>query len=194
MKMNGFEENQPLTVEAVENHIYFYSAVTTDRCLALVRLLLETDIHLQTEKATRKAEGITPIWLHIQSFGGDPFAAFSVADQIATVTTPVYSIVEGCAASAATIISTACRHRYIQPNAFMMIHQISTFFEGTHEELKDELALVEMLSSNLKHWYLTHSATSEIVLEEKLKRDFWMNAQQAKEFGFVDEICGNIFA
>lgn len=186
-----YDMPQPLTVEAFENHIYFYSVVDTDRCLALTKSLLETDRYLQTERLARKSEYMEPIWLHIQSFGGDPFAAFSVADQINTLTSPVYSIVEGCCASAATIISIACKKRYILPNAFMMIHQPSTFFAGTHEDLKDELCLLEMMSGGLQKWYIEHTKLTEEELNAKLKRNFWMDAKQSIEFGFCDAIYSN---
>lgn len=188
MRLSYNEDTKPLTVEAIENHIYFYSAVDTDRCLALMQLLREQDRILQTEKLTRNVNTVTPIWLHIQSFGGDFFASFSVVDQIRQLKTPVYSIIEGTAASGATIISVGCKKRYIQPHAFMMIHQIYTYFEGTHEDLKIETTLMDMLSSSMYEWYAQHTKLTRAELQEKTQRDFWMNAQQALEYGFVDEV------
>ena len=99
------ERSDPLTVETVNNHIYFYSGVNTDRCLALIKQLRELDTAFRNEYLSRNLpEGHpqTPIWLHIHSGGGDLFTGFSVADQIKQIDTPVYSIVEGYCASAAT--------------------------------------------------------------------------------------------
>ena len=191
MRFANGDDTQPLTVEAFENHVYFYSMIDTDRCLALMQKLHETERYLLTEKLTRNKDVADPIWLHIQSGGGDIFAAFSVADQIKQMHLPVYSIVEGYVASAATVISTSCNKRYIHPHAFMMIHQISTWFMGTHEELKDEFALMEMLSENMYEWYVKHTKLTKDELQEKIKRNCWMTAEQAVEWGFADEVYDN---
>ena len=119
----------PLTVEAVDNHVYFYSDVDSDRCLALIRTIRETDARLRAERISRDLEDHppVPIWLHIQSGGGYLFAGFGAADELASITTPVYAIVEGLCASSATLIALACPKRFIRPNGFMLIHQFTSF-------------------------------------------------------------------
>ncbi|MFA5379984.1 MAG: ATP-dependent Clp protease proteolytic subunit [Dehalococcoidia bacterium] len=179
-----------LTVETIDNHVYFYSEVNSDRCLALMRQLRELDQRLQWERVSRGLglEFQVPIWLHINSEGGDLFAGLAVADQIQHIQTPIYSIIEGLGASAATIISVACPKRYIQPSAFMLVHQFRTWFVGKHEEFKDEMELQEMLIARLIEFYSGYTAVSQDDVREKLKRDFWMNAEKAVELGFADEI------
>ena len=107
MAVGDSEESSRLTVETVDNHIYFYADVDSDRCLALIRAVRETDSELRTEHLSRGLDGepLTPIWLHIHSYGGSLFAAFSLADQLAMIKSPLYAIVEGIAASAATLIA-----------------------------------------------------------------------------------------
>jgi ATP-dependent protease ClpP protease subunit len=185
---------QALTVEAVDNHVYFYSDIDQDRCLALMRQLREIDTRLRAERLTRSLgpEFQVPIWLHINSFGGGVFSAFAATDQIARLETPVYSIVEGCAASAATLISVACTKRYIQPNAYMLIHQFSNFFWGKHEEFKDEMVLQDMLMERFVAFSKAHTHLSKAQVRKKLKHDFWMDAEQAVDLGFVDAVFGAV--
>ena len=185
-----------LTVESIDNHVYFYSRVDEDRCLALMRQLREIDARLRTERLTRSlgADFQVPIWLHINSFGGDVFSAFATADQIAQLDTPVYSIAEGCAASAATLISVACTKRYIQPNAYLLIHQFSSFFWGKHEEFKDEMVLQDMLMERFVTFYKAHTHLSKAQVRKKLKHDFWMDAEQAVALGFVDAVFGKEYS
>ena len=180
----------PLTVETLDNHIYFYSDVDTDRCLALIRQLRELDRSLQAEHRTRDLgdEFQVPIWLHINSRGGDLFAALAVADQISRIGSPIYSIGEGLVASAATLISVACTRRFVQPSAYMLVHQFTSWFYGTHEEFKDEMELQEMLIARMVTFYEQYTSMSADDLREKLKRDFWMNAEKAVEFGFADGV------
>ena len=74
----------------------------------MLRAVREADSWLRNERLTRSIPDehpLVPIWLHVQSYGGDLLAGFSAADQLATIPTPIYSIVEGVCASAATVIS-----------------------------------------------------------------------------------------
>lgn len=188
-KANGPAES-PLTVETVDNHIYFYSRVNSDRCLAVTKQLRELDQRLQVEHITRGLtdEQRVPIWLHISSFGGDPFAGFSLADTIKQLRTPVYSVVEGVCASAATIFSVVCKQRYMQPSSFLLIHQFSLWFVGTHEQYKDEMVFQTMLMDQFVNLYTGHSKMSEADIRERLTHEFWMNPQQAMEYGFIDGV------
>lgn len=184
---------QKLTVETIDNHVYFYSAVDSDRCLALIRALRELDVRLRTEHMSRQlriSHPPTPIWLHINSGGGSLFDALGVADQIPLIATPIYSLVEGFCASAATLIAMSCNHRCMTPSAFMLIHQFSAMVWGTYEEFKDEMKLFDMAMKRLVDFYVGHSKVPEAEVKEILKHDSWFDAGGCVDRGFVDEIYG----
>lgn len=188
----GEEGNKnPLTVESVNNHIYFYSDVNSDRCLALMKEIRNKDEQFRNEYISRslpKEFPMIPIWLHINSPGGGLFSAFAVADQIKKIKTPVYSIVEGYSASAATVISMSCAKRYIQPNAFMLIHQLSSFMWGKYEEMKDDMHLCDMAMDTLISFYKDNSNLDEKKIKELLKRDSWFSTEKCIEMGLADSI------
>lgn len=179
-----------LTVESFDNHVYFYTHVDADRCLALMQQLRMIDDRLCAERLARSLpeEFKVPIWLHINTGGGDLFSAFAVADQIQQVDAPIWSVVEGVCASAGTIISTACEKRCIQPHAYMMIHEFFTWFAGKHEEFKDEMRLQEMLIARMAVFYEQHTKLSAERIRDILTHDYWMDAEAALADGFVDEI------
>lgn len=183
-------ETPRLTVETVDNHIYFYADVDSDRCLALIRSIREADSSLRAQHLSRGMEGmpLTPIWLHIHSYGGDLFTGFSIADQIKMIKTPVYSVVEGICASAATLISMSCARRYILPSSFMLIHQLSGVKWGTHEQFKDEMTLQNKAMERLVEFYAASAKVSADEIRNMLMRDYWMDADTCKKMGFVDEI------
>lgn len=188
-KYQAFEDNSPpFTVESVENHLYFYSEVDVERCQILMKTLREQERILQTEKITRNIDFNIPIWLHLHSNGGDLFAAFAVADSIQQLKTPVYTVVEGFVASAATFIAMAGKKRYMLPNSIILIHQLSSIFVGKYDEFKDELNLQEKATQYMVKFYAQHSKLTEEELNEKLKRNFYLCAEEALELGFVDEI------
>lgn len=184
------EDSVRLTVERINNHIYFYSDVDSDRCLSLIRNLRDLDAELRGERISRFIESLppTPIWLHINSNGGNAFDAFAVGDQIAKLQTPVFSIVEGLCASAATLVAMACKRRFMQPSAFVLIHQFRTLKWGTYSELQDQTKLHDMLWEQLKAFYTSHSRISAEEIEEILRHDSWYNASQCLENGIVDEV------
>ncbi|MDZ4671002.1 MAG: Clp protease ClpP [Phototrophicales bacterium] len=187
----GYErEERRLTVETIDNHIYFYADVDSDRCLALIRAVRETDSTLRNEHLSRGLEGqpLTPIWLHIHSYGGDLFTGFSIADQLRMIKSPIYTIVEGICASAATLIAMTGTKRYMLPSSFMLIHQLSSMVWGTHENFKDEMALQQKAMDRLINFYATRSNASAEKIREMLTRDFWMDAESCIENGFIDEI------
>lgn len=179
-----------LTVETVDNHIYFYADVDSDRCLALIRAIREADSDLRNEQLSRGLEdqAMTPIWLHIHSYGGDLFTGFSVADQLALIKSPIFGVVEGICASAATLIAMSCTKRYILPNSFMLIHQLSSFMWGTHEQFKDEMSLQNKAMERLVEFYAARSRVSRDELRQMLLRDSWLDAAACIQMGFADEI------
>lgn len=181
----------PNVIESVDNHVYFYSEVDSDRCLTLIRSIRELDVKLRTEQIARGLDGsaITPIWLHIHSGGGSLFAGFSLADQLELIKTPVYSLVEGVCASAATMIAMACTKRYILPNSFMLVHQLSgSVWGATHEQFKDEIVLQSKLMDRLVEFYARRSKLTPDAIRSMLQRDYWMDAETCISSGFADAI------
>jgi ATP-dependent protease ClpP protease subunit len=184
-------DNAPMTVETFDNHVYYYASVDSDRGLALMRAIREKDHQLRAEQLSRGLDGVplTPIWLHIHSFGGDLFAGLSLADQLATIKSPLYAIVEGICASAATLLSLSCTRRYILPSSYMLVHQLTSFVWGTHEQFKDEMALQQMLMERLVQFYVSKTKIKQPdAIKQMLTRDFWMDADKCVELGFADEI------
>jgi len=185
------DETPKLTVEVINNHIYFYADVDTDRCLALVRNIRVIDEQLRNERASRmvpKDHPSVPIWLHIQSGGGSLHAGLATADQFSTIATPIYSLVEGYAASAATIISVACTKRFILPSAYMMIHEFSSVMWGKYRDFQDEMKLYDMLMIQMVNFYAKRTKISKAKVRKLLDHDSWFNAEQCVEIGLVDEI------
>jgi ATP-dependent protease ClpP protease subunit len=178
----------PAGVEVVDNHIYFYTEVNNQTGLALINILAEMEADLIREKRARRLALDIPIWLHINSGGGEVFPALAAVDYIAMMTVPVYSIVEGLCASAASLLSLACRKRYILRHGFMLIHQVRGGWWGTYAELQDELKLADMLMKKLTIFYKATTKLDHHQIEEALRRDSWFDAEQAVAAGLADEI------
>lgn len=188
---SGGSDYTPLTVETIDNHVYFYSNVDSDRCLDLIRQISNVDRQLRNERVNRSLpddQPPIPIYLHIYSQGGSLPVALNMYDQLRTFPTPIISVIEGLCASAGTLLSLACSKRLMYPHSVMLIHQLSSIVWGTHEQFKDEMKLHEMYMDMLYRIYEERSNMNRDEIVETLKHDFWMSAEDCLERGFVDEI------
>lgn len=174
-------------VDKDKNHIYFYSEVDQYSCLDLNRKIVEMNKSLL--KYSIDYDTHPPnIYLHINSMGGCLFSAFSTIDTIKNSKVPIVSIVEGCAASAATVISMVCHKRYITPNSFMLIHQLSTGATGTYENMKDGFINDTKLMDLLYKLYQSNTSMNMKTIKNVLKRDIWWDANECLKYGLVDNI------
>ena len=126
--------------------------------------------------------------MHINSYGGSVFAGLAAVDYIRNTTIPVASIIDGCAASAATLMSVVADERYMHENSFMLIHQLSSVSWGKYEELRDDMKNNDLLMETIKNIYLKHTKIPKRKLNEMLKRDLWWDAQTCLQYGLVDDI------
>jgi ATP-dependent Clp endopeptidase proteolytic subunit ClpP len=174
------------TVDTQDNKIFFYSGVSRPKVLKLNKAI-DT---LNTTSAMRKAShGIDiPIRIHINSYGGSVFAGLAAVDYIKTSKAEVHTIIDGCAASAATLMSVVANRRFMHRNACMLIHQLSGAMWGKFAAMKDDMQNSEMLMEKIKKIYREHTRIPEDVLESILEHDLWWEAEKCLEYGLIDEI------
>jgi ATP-dependent protease ClpP protease subunit len=175
-------------IEVEENHIYFYTHVTDKEALELVRILRRLDIEMGYLSERIGLRSRPPIHLHIQSPGGDIFSGLNICDAIDRCKTDVYTYVEGSAASAATIITSRGKKRYISKRAFMLIHQPQIIWAGKHDEFIDEIENQKNIFQTVKDVYLETTKISDDELEELLRHELWLPAERCLELGLVDKI------
>ena len=180
-------DNNEIETKVVDNHIYYYSSVNKKSALELNMKLKEVENKL-IKKYNDYNGHQEYIYLHINSFGGSVFSAFSVIDTIKNSKIPVVSIIEGAAASAATLISVMCDYRIIYENSYMLIHQLSSGTWGKMSELEDEMENLKELMTAIRKIYKESTNIPDGEINEILKHDLWWNPQICLQKGLVDEI------
>ena len=180
-------EDKSISISSVNNHIYFYCSVNKSSALSLNKEIRMVTRDLLTY-ARKYDMNPPPIYLHINSYGGSVFAGLSIIDQIKENEIPIYSVIEGAAASAATLISVCCDKRFIKPNSYMLIHQLSSGFWGKMNEFEDEIANLKELMKVIKKIYIENTKLMGDELDDILKHDLWWNASICKKKGLVDKI------
>ena len=175
-------------LEVLNNKIYFYCNVNHVNNLHLNKELKTLESKLITSQELLEAENTAPIHLHISSYGGSVFAGFSSIDYILKSKVPVHTIIDGCAASAATMMSICGSKRLMHEHAFMLIHQLSSMAWGKYEELKDSMQNNDLLMDTIKNLYIEKTRIPKKELGEMLKRDLWWDAKTCLKYGMIDAI------
>lgn len=94
----------------------------------------------------------------------------------------------GTAASAASVIAMAGDTIRISPTGQIMIHNVSGGARGDHRVLHHEASVLENYNKSIANAYMLKTGMSQDVLLDLMNKETWLNAQQAREMKFVDEI------
>lgn len=130
-----------------------------------------------------------PIKIWINSEGGSLEAAFTTCDTIQLSKTPVITINQGCAASAAALIFLVGHKRITFPKAYFLIHEgsigVNQIDAHKFQSMSDFYKLQRKL---LKEIVLTHTKMTEEQYSDHSKDDWWINAEEALDLHIADEI------
>ena len=128
------------------------------------------------------------ITLHINSPGGSVFSAVAIANTLKNHKAKITANIDGLAASAATIITSACDTVKMPKNALFMVHNPITFAYGNNQDMQKTLEMLNKVKNSIIETYLNKAKTDKETLSELMDNETWMSAEEAKEYGFVDEI------
>ena len=137
-----------------------------------------------------KALGGKDLKLRINSPGGDVFAAQAIYNQLKSYTGNITACIDGMAASAATIIT--CAAEVVMPsNGIFMIHNPMCIVMGYMDvpklkKMTDRLTVVKQTIVNV--YMKKCKNVSESKLNKLMDAETWMNADEALDYGFVDEV------
>lgn len=183
------DKKESLPVEVVSNHIYFYDNINNESILKLNKAIMETTNKIISELVDEKVTfGIkdVPLYLHINSGGGLIFEGLAAMDTILNNESPIITIVEGRAASAATFLNIVGKERWIRKHSYMLIHQLSATYWGKFHELKDRMKNAEKLMVLIKNIYKEYTKVPMEKIDEILDHDLYFDADKCIEYGLVD--------
>ena len=85
-------------------------------------------------------------------------------------------------ASAATFIFLGGDKRIVEPNAYLLIHQLGSDFWGKYEDMKDEMKQCDRLMKRMKKIYLRETSLPESKLNKLMKRDLYLSHRQCVKY------------
>lgn len=135
-----------------------------------------------------------PVTIRVNSNGGNVFAAQTIANNLRTYKGMTTAIVDGLAASAATIIVMAARKIIMPIGSMMMIHDpmVQINEAMNEEELQRCIDMLRPVKTSLVKSYLERSNLSKDKLAAMMKATTWLTAEECLDIGFADEIQGEV--
>ncbi len=130
------------------------------------------------------------ISMYINSPGGVVTSGMAIYDTMQYIRAPVATLCIGQAASMGSLLLAAGEKgmRYALPNARIMVHQPSGGFQGQASDIERHAQEILDMRARLNKIYVTHTGQSLRKIEDALERDTFMTAEQARDFGLVDEV------
>ena len=193
----------PLLSDQISNS-YSYQNYQRQRQLTLGDLLLENRIvFLQGEIYTGNANEVVMKLLYLQSEnrrkeihfyinspGGDVMATLAIYDTMQILSCPVATYCVGQAASGAAVLLAGGTKgkRFALPNSRIMIHQPYGGVGGQVSDIEIQAEEILRMREMLNEILSTHSGQSIETIAKDSDRDFFLSANQAKEYGLVDDI------
>jgi len=175
------KEDRTFVKRLLQARVIMISEVITDRLAKNVT----TQCILMQEHDPK-----APITVYVNSPGGSADSGFAIYDILRFVTSPVRTICTGICASAAVLIYLAAekKNRYALLNSRFLLHQPSTSLMGTASDI--EISANEIIKLKERYNGIVALETNKTIeqINKDADRDFWLSAQEAKEYGLVDKV------
>lgn len=168
----------------LKERIIFLTGPVFDQVGALICAQL---LFLESENPSKD------IAFYINSPGGVVSAGLAIYDTMQYIRSPVSTVCIGQAASMGSLLLAAGADgkRYALPNSRIMMHQPSGGAQGQASDIAIQAKEILYTRQRLNEIYERHTKQKLAAIEAKLERDAYMSADEAREFGLVDEVVEN---
>ena len=172
----------------------------TDKFLKTRQIILTGEIRKELADSISKQLLIldsenskAPIYMYIDSPGGDVDAGFAIYDVIRFIKAPVYLIGMGLIASAATLVLVAVpsERRIGLPNSRYLIHQPLGRMSGVATDIEIYAKDMEKIRAKLNKLISEATGTSLEQVTKDTDRDYWLDADEAVKYGLISKIVSN---
>jgi ATP-dependent Clp protease protease subunit len=131
-----------------------------------------------------------PIKIHIDSYGGSVYQGLGLLNIIKNCTTPIHTIVTGCAMSCGFLISISGHKRFAYQHSTFMYHQVASAEFGKLKDIEDGVIEIKRLQHIIEQHTISQTKIPIAKLTEvyNKKEDWYMDSKQALKLGVIDEI------
>lgn len=138
-------------------------------------------------RALREADG-RPITISVDSYGGDALQGIAIHNILARYPGAKRAVVEGVAASAASLFPLAADERIMPSNAFVMIHNAWGGAIGSADDMREQADLLERISAAYRKTYANATALTDDEVQELMRAETWLDGEQSILAGFATQV------
>jgi ATP-dependent Clp protease protease subunit len=174
-------EQWSLPSRLLKERIIFLSSPINDEVAASICMQL---LFLEADNPKKE------IAMYINSPGGVVTSGMAIYDTMKFIRPPISTLCIGQAASMGSLLLCAGTPgmRFALPNARVMVHQPSGGFQGQASDIERHAEDIIKMKRRLNEVYVKHTKQSYEMIEKTLDRDYFMTAEQAKDFGIIDRV------
>jgi ATP-dependent Clp protease protease subunit len=172
-------------INHLEERIIIFNEDVND--LMVERVILQI-LKWNREDEGKPVEDRKPIEILLNTPGGDVYLGMVVCDVMTKSITPITVKILGMAASMGSLIAMAAHKTVAYPHSNVLIHDGSTFLVGSSNKVKDHMKFQELKDKQIKDFIIANTKITEEKYDEMADREWWLTAEQALEYGIVDEI------
>ena len=193
-------EERPSKAQPVETSASAMTDTVRDRLFHARTLIISGEInqrlvaHVMGQLLAMAAENDEPINLFINSQGGHVESGDTIHDVIRFIKPPVRMIGTGWVASAGALIyvSVPRENRYALPNTRFLLHQPAGGAGGTAADVEIEAREIIRMRERINRIFARETGQHLERIETDTHRNFWLDAEQAKEYGLVGKIIHGV--
>ena len=178
---NRGERSYDIFSRLLKERIIFLTGPVEDNMAMLVTAQL---LFLEAENPKKE------ISMYINSPGGVVTAGMAIYDTMQFIRPSISTLCTGQAASMGSLLLCAGDKdmRFALPNARIMVHQPSGGFQGQVSDIERHAEDIVKMKRRLNEVYVHHTGNDYETIEKTLDRDHFMTADEAKEFGIIDQV------
>ncbi len=188
----------PMVIEQTsrgERSFDIYSRLLNERIIFLgtpiddqiANLIVAQLLHLESEDPDKD------ISIYINSPGGQVYSGLAIYDTIQFIKPDVQTICVGIAMSMGAVILAggAKGKRMALPNAKILIHQVTSGFQGQATDIEIQAKETIALKRRLEEILALHTGKEPENVSKDMERDYYMTSEEAKEYGIIDNVIAH---
>ena len=188
----------PMVIEQTsrgERSFDIYSRLLNERIIFLgtpiddqiANLIIAQLLHLESEDPDKD------ISLYVNSPGGSVYSGLAIYDTIQFVKPDVQTICIGIAMSMGALLlgGGAKGKRFALPNSKILIHQVSSGFQGQATDIEIQAREIINIKRRLEEIIAHHSGQDIEKVTKDMERDYFMTAEEAESYGIIDQVISH---
>jgi len=181
---NRGERSYDIYSRLLKERVIFVTGPIEDHGASLITAQL---LFLEAENPKKE------ISMYINSPGGVVTSGLAIYDTMQFVKPPVSTLCIGQAASMGSLLLAGgeAGRRAALPNARVLLHQPSGGFQGQASDIERHAEDIVKMKRRLEEIYVAHTGNDIKTVEQTLDRDYFLTAEEAKEFGLIDRVLSS---